>query len=70
MTEFDWDYLFKQARIDGGMLVSKVAPPSGAACDHKDSVWDHHRKTIERCMAKHNFKISHQTKNYVSLQPE
>lgn len=69
LSEQDWDYLFEQAKLDGGMIVSKVGPPSGAPCDHKESPWVYHRKTVERAMAKHNFRVAHETKTYVSLQP-
>jgi len=67
-SEADWNWLFSEAVKDGGLIISKVAPPSGAMCDHKESVWDYYQKTIRRMMAKHRFRVYFESRSQVHLK--
>lgn len=65
-----WHKLFIEARQDGGLIISKVGPPSGSQCDHKESVWEYHQLTIQTMMARHRFVVSHESRNQVTLKPK
>lgn len=65
----DWVVELECSRKDGGLLISKVSPPSGCTCDHKDSVWHHYEKQIRTAIQQCDFVIMYETKNLVSLSP-
>jgi hypothetical protein len=69
-TENDWNEMMREARQDGGMIVSKTAPPSGCECDHRESVWEYHKKTIRKVAEKQRFKIvEHKTQVHLIPLP-
>lgn len=65
----DWVVELERARKDGGLLISKVSPPSGSTCDHKESTWEFHKKKIKDAMEKCDFVITYETKTLVSISP-
>jgi hypothetical protein len=68
-TEQFWRDLFAAARADGGFIVSKSRPPSWANADYRESVWEHHEKTLRRLMPDFGYRVLWESTKVAHLSP-